>query len=71
MNDDYLRTHVLFLIMISKIFVGYNFTQAQQKSLLGEFRAIKERQQIVVLTNTINDADLVRLSDVRYHIFPT
>lgn len=26
MKDDYMRTHVLFLILISKIFVGYNFT---------------------------------------------
>ena len=55
LNDDYLRTHVMFLIMISKIFVGYNFTLGMRKKLIGEYKSLQERSTLVALSNGIND----------------
>ena len=68
MNDDYLRTHVIFLLMLSKVFVGYNFTGKNQAILINEIKSIKNCNKLVTLTNGINDEKLVRLTDFRYFV---
>jgi hypothetical protein len=63
------RSHVIFLIYLAKVFVGFNFTTELQRYLLQEVKSFKNvDQKFIAISNGFNDDHIVRLADCRLSI---